>query len=103
MPSHQNGDLLWYKDHNRDGTGDVANGQVIGHGGWNDFTSVFSDGDGIIYAVTPAGDLVWHEDANRDGTGNVSGGETIGHGGWNTFAKVFSGGEGIIYAITEAA
>jgi len=29
----QDGNLLWFKDENRDGTGDVSNGKIIGNGG----------------------------------------------------------------------
>jgi len=36
------GDLLAYKDYNRNGKGSVANGQPIGTGGWNLVPNVFS-------------------------------------------------------------
>ncbi|MFT3771047.1 MAG: tachylectin-related carbohydrate-binding protein [Minicystis sp.] len=94
------GKMLFYRDKNQDGTGAVANGQVIGYGGWTGFKSVFSGGDGIIYAITTIGKLLFYRDANRDGTGTVTGGTTVGYGGWAGFKSVFSGGDGIIYAIT---
>jgi hypothetical protein len=45
------GRLLFYRDHTRDGTGDVSNPSVIGLGGWQVMRHLFSGGDGIIYAV----------------------------------------------------
>ena len=51
----QDGNLLWFKDENRDGTGDVSNGKIIGNGGWNTFASVYAGEEGVIYAITEAG------------------------------------------------
>ena len=48
----QDGDLLWFLDANRDGTGNVGSGKTIGHGGWNAFASTFAGGGGVIYAIT---------------------------------------------------
>jgi hypothetical protein len=46
------GQLLFYRDHNRDGTGDVHTPSVIGLGGWQVFRHLFSGGpDGSLYAV----------------------------------------------------
>jgi phospholipase C len=45
------GELRYYRDKTRDGTGDVGNPSVIGLGGWHQFRFLFSGGNGIIYAV----------------------------------------------------
>ena len=45
------GKLLFYRDFHRDGTGDVDTPSVIGLGGWDAFNSLFSGGNGAIYAV----------------------------------------------------
>jgi N,N-dimethylformamidase beta subunit-like, C-terminal/Tachylectin len=93
------GNLLLYRDANRDGTGDVGGGEIVWRGGWNEFAHVFDGGDGIVYAVTPDGDLLWY--GNHGGLFDVAKGKVIGHGGWNDFVNVFSGGEGTIYAVTQ--
>jgi hypothetical protein len=93
------GNLLQYRDANRDGTGDVGGGEIVWRGGWNEFARVFDGGSGMIYAITPDGDLLWYGD--HGGTLDVAKGRVIGHGGWNDFVTVFSGGEGVIYAVTR--
>ena len=45
------GQLLFYRDWNRDGTGDVNTPSVIGQGGWQVMKHLFDGGQGIIYAV----------------------------------------------------
>jgi hypothetical protein len=85
------GNLLFYRDKDQDGTGDVAGSTIIGHGGWNGFKSVFSGGDGVIYAITTDGNLLFYRDKNRDGTGDVAGSTVIGHGSWNQMWQVFAG------------
>jgi hypothetical protein len=96
------GQLLFYRDHTRDGTGDVSSPSVIGLGGWQVFSRLFSGGDGIIYAIDADGRLLFYRDATRDGTGDISSPGVIGQGGWQTFRHVFSGGGGIIYAVDDA-
>jgi hypothetical protein len=49
--AEQGGRLLFYRDANQDGTGDVANPAVIGLGGWQNILRLFSAGNGILYAV----------------------------------------------------
>ena len=47
------GQLLFYRDQTRDGTGDVNTPAVIGQGGWQRFLNVFADEAGTIYAIRP--------------------------------------------------
>jgi N,N-dimethylformamidase len=96
------GDLLYYRDTTRNGTGSWAEGmgRRIGKG-WGDFLEVFSGGDGILYAVKENGDLLYYRDLARNGQarwafGGV--GQKIGSG-FASFARLFSGGDGIIYAV----
>jgi hypothetical protein len=95
------GNLLWSKDTRRNGTGEVLNSSIIGHGGWQHFRNIFSGGDGIIYAITQDGNLLWYKDTQRNGKGVVANSKLIGRGGWQDFRHVFSGGDGSIYAITQ--
>lgn len=48
------GRLLFYRDYHQDGTGDVDTPSVIGLGGWDVFSFLFSGGNGAIYAVDSA-------------------------------------------------
>ena len=119
------GRLQWYRDDNRHGNNGpkaergwaASSGNQIGIG-WNGFTHVFSDGAGIIYAITPDGRLLWYRDDDRNGNNgpNAERGWAAGSGnqigiGWNGFTHVFGGGfeaptineEGgiIIYAVAQ--
>ena len=96
---YASGQLLFYRDFTRDGTGDVSFPGVIGLGGWQEFPRLFGGGDGIIYAVDSAGRLLFYRDHKRDGTGDVSSPGVIGQGGWQFMRHLFSGGDGIIYAV----
>jgi hypothetical protein len=96
---YDSGQLLFYRDFTRDGTGDVSSPGVIGQGGWQQFPRLFGGGDGIIYAVDDQGRLLFYRDYQRDGTGDVSNPSVIGLGGWQQFLHLFSGGDGIIYAV----
>jgi hypothetical protein len=103
------GDLHWYKDTHRNGSGivngiptsfDAPNeGAVIGTG-WNQFTHVVDGGGGVLYATEPNGDLLWYKDVARNGTWgwDPASGSLIGTG-WNVFSQVVSGGNGVLYAI----
>ena len=95
------GQLLFYRDSNRDGTGDVANPSVIGLGGWQAFSFVFSGGDGIIYAVDGEGRLLFYRDTTQDGMGDVSSPSIIGLGGWQNMRHLFAGDPGVIYAVDQ--
>ena len=98
------GNLLVYRDRNRDGTGeiDVATPMVIGRGGWQDHRFLFPGGDGIIYAVDGDGRLLFYRDEHRDGTGDVATPSVIGLGGWADYRFLFAGGDGSIYAVDHA-
>jgi hypothetical protein len=98
-PVFVSGKLLFYRDANQNGTGDVNSPSVIGQGGWQDFKFLFSGGNGIIYAVNPDGQLLFYRDTTQDGTGDVNTPSVIGQGGWQDFKFLFSGGNGIIYAV----
>ena len=98
----QAGRLLFYRDQNQNGTGNVANPSVIGLGGWQDFKFLLSGGNGIIYAVDQAGRLLFYRDQNQNGTGDVANPSVIGLGGWQDFKFLLSGGNGIIYAVDQA-
>jgi N,N-dimethylformamidase len=97
------GDLLYFRDTTRNGTGswaDVGRGRRIGRG-WGDFVEVFSGGEGVLYAVKENGDLLYFRDLARNGQarwafGGV--GQKIGRG-FASFARLVSGGDGIIYAV----
>jgi hypothetical protein len=97
------GDLLWYKDTSRNGSGFSFNapneGAVIGTG-WNQFSHVIDGGNGVLYAIEPNGDLLWYKDTARNGTWgwDPNSGHLIGTG-WNVFSQVVSGGNGMLYAI----
>jgi Tachylectin len=106
------GHLLFFRDEARDGSERWAlggTGQDLGRAktpdgadaGWLSFWTVFSGGDGVIYAITFDGDLLYFKDLARDGR-NVwaagGAGQRIGTG-WGDFLQVFPGGDGVIYAV----
>ena len=100
------GALLWYRDELGDGTNGADaergwapdSGSQIGYG-WDMFTTVFSGGDGIIYAITPDSDLLWYRDDLGDGSNGASGergwapgsGSAIGLG-WSIEPRVLISG-----------
>ncbi len=51
--STSSGQLLFYRDVAQNGTGDVSGASVVGLGVWQNFTSLFSGGNGVIYALVP--------------------------------------------------
>jgi hypothetical protein len=97
----KSGELLFYRDTTQNGTGDVNTPALIGLGGWQQFTKLFSDGNGAIYAINPLGQLLFYRDYTRNGTGDVNTPSVIGQGGWQNMKFVFSGGPGIIYAVNQ--
>lgn len=97
----ETGQLLFYRDWTRNGTGDVNTPAVIGLGGWQEFIHLFSGQNGVIYAVNPQGQLLFYRDWHRDGTGDVSSPSVIGLGGWQSMKHLFSGDNGVIYAVDE--
>ncbi|MEO7260161.1 MAG: tachylectin-related carbohydrate-binding protein [Jatrophihabitantaceae bacterium] len=95
------GQLLFYRDTTRDGRGDLHSPSIIGLGGWQQLTKVFSGGDGILYAVNSQGELLFYRDHNRDGTGDVNTPAVIGLGGWQQLRHLFAGDPGVIYAVDD--
>jgi hypothetical protein len=95
----QSGQLLFYRDTTRNGTGDVNTPGVIGLGGWQQMKFLFAGDPGVIYAVNPQGQLLFYRDMARNGTGDVSSPGVIGQGGWQEMLHLFYGGDGIIYAV----
>ncbi|HEX8080529.1 MAG TPA: tachylectin-related carbohydrate-binding protein [Jatrophihabitans sp.] len=95
------GQLLFYRDNTREGVGDLHSPSVIGQGGWQYLTKVFSGGDGILYAVNTQGELLFYRDHNRDGTGDVNTPSVIGLGGWQHMQHLFGGDPGVIYAVDD--
>ena len=93
------GQLLFYRDRTRNGTGDVNTPLLIGSGGWQQYTRLFSDGNGAIYAVNSKGQLLFYRDATRSGTDDINSPSVIGQGGWQNMKFIFSGGPGIIYSV----
>ncbi len=66
-----NGRLLYFKDLARNGSEVWAFGggaQVLSNSGWENYTWVFSGGDGILYAIGTNGDLLFFRDEARDGS-----------------------------------
>ncbi|MEO6501133.1 MAG: tachylectin-related carbohydrate-binding protein [Jatrophihabitantaceae bacterium] len=100
-PDLVTGQLLFYRDNTREGAGDLHSPSVIGLGGWQDLTSVFSGGDGIIYAVNAQGELLFYRDHNRDGTGDVNTPAVIGLGGWQHMRHLVAGEPGVLYAVDD--
>ena len=103
----RNGELHWYKDRHRDGSGivggvatsfDGANQGAAIATDWQGYKTVFSGGDGILYGIDSVGNLMFHQDSQRDGTPMVPRNDLIGTG-WGNFRHVFSGGDGVIYAV----
>jgi hypothetical protein len=103
----ETGELVWYRDDQRDG----QPGWAAGSGsqialGWDTFSQVFSGGGGVLYAIRKTGELLWYRDDLSDGTNGPNGerGWAAGSGsqianGWDAFSNVFSGGDGVIYAV----
>ena len=110
---NKNGQLLWYKHLGfRDGadrwqTSPDPKGYIGEGWGQDNFASVFSGGDGILYAVTKSGRLLWYKHLGfEDGTDKWLTTRDpkgyIGEGwGEDNFVQVFSGGNGILYAVNK--
>lgn len=111
------GELIWYR-HNgsRNGMSLEDAGSWVGPikvgTEWDNFKHIFSEGDGIIYAITPDGILKWYKHIGFENGEPIWEGPVEVGNGWNNFSKVFSSGirvtgdpalNGvIIYAITES-
>jgi hypothetical protein len=114
------GNLKWARHVGReDGSFQWEGPQKVGVG-WADSKQLFSDGNGIIYRVTPivpaslatgigqgmrgqpasGGDLMWYHHLGwDDGSFRWDGPKKVGIG-WGDFKQLFSGGDGIIYGVT---
>ena len=91
---NQQGQLLFYRDKNQDGTSNITGPSIIGSGLQN-MRPIFSGGNGTIYAVNEFNQLLFYRDKNQDGTGSISNSSVIGV----QFENPFSGGNGIIYDV----
>ena len=58
----EHGQLLFYRDTTRNGTGDVNTPSVIGQGGWQAMKFLFAGDPGVIYAVNQQGQLLFYRD-----------------------------------------
>lgn len=96
-----NGNLLWFRDWNQNGMGDLGPGTNLGTGGWDACKFLTADETGVLYAVTADDDLLWYRDF-RDNSGAMGDARIIGRGTFNGCQFVFSGGGGILYAVTSA-
>jgi hypothetical protein len=102
----ESGNLLWYKHEGQgDGVSRWANGSGgrVGHG-WQDFLSVFSTDDGVIYGIKPNGDLLWYKHEGREDGVNrwAKGSGAVVGNGWAGFRSVFAASDGVIYAINTS-
>lgn len=95
------GSLYWYQHDGRsDGKTQWTGKNLVGDGGWQQYTTVFAGGDKTLYAIRPDGTLYWYRhDGQADGTQQWTGKNLVGLGGWQKYISVFSGGGNIIYAI----
>jgi hypothetical protein len=100
-PAPRPGILYWYRGSDSRGTREVADGRIVGLGGWEQFKSVFSAGNEAIYAITNDGNLLWYRGTNGDGTREVAGARMVGQGGWQQFKFLFAGENETIYAVTN--
>ena len=79
---------------------------VVGEGGWDAYVSVFSAGNGLIYAVTAQGELRWYrhegwqsgeEKWEIDASGVPW--KVVEAAGWLRYRTLFAGGDGVIYGV----
>ncbi len=100
-----NGDLGWFRHTGQEyGTDNWANnGEFSKVGdGFQDYTHLFSPGNGIIYGVKADGKLYWLKHLGfSDGTDTwANGGLPVQVGeDWDRFSLIFSGGGNVIYAV----
>ena len=103
------GSLRWYKHLFGSGQTPQAgasiwlagSGNIIGSG-WNEFSWVWSGGNGLIYGALLNGDLQFYRDVGNGTPAWAAGsGNKIGRG-WNGFRHILSGGGGVIYVVDSA-
>lgn len=68
---------------------------------WQNYSFIFSGGDGIIYGVDHRGRLRFYRDPVQGGAGEMPTSLVISQGEWQQFKFLFSGGDGILYAVNE--
>ena len=115
----ETGELLWYRDTARDGSnaGRPDHGWAAGSGsqigaGWGNFSSVFSGGQGVIYAVRSDGSLLWYRDLLQNGSNGPHAergwaprsASPIGVG-WDKLQASFSPGtgDGVMYGVAATS
>jgi hypothetical protein len=108
--------LLWFRHEGRD-DGSMAwapaSGAQVGNG-WAGFSSVFSAGDGVVYAIEESGldpvtgrrtggRLLWYRHAGwRDGAFDwAPNSGAIVASGWHDFSQTFAGDDGVVYAVRD--
>ncbi|EMY34885.1 FG-GAP repeat-containing protein [Arthrobacter crystallopoietes BAB-32] len=93
LARHKNGNLWLYPG---DGEGGWLAKRIVGHGGWNSMTEIFSPGD--FDDDGSADVLARHKNGNLwlypgDGDGGWLAKRIVGHGGWNSMTTIFSSGD----------
>jgi phospholipase C len=101
VPQQTSGELLFYRDKARNGTGTVANPSSIAKNGWSNLRLPTSGGNGAIYAVDQQGRLLFFRDKTQDGTGDIGEASVIGQGGWQHMRSIHAGNNGILYAVDQ--
>jgi hypothetical protein len=98
------GTLLWYRHNNySNGGGGYASwsGPKVVGSGWASFKDVFSNGQGVIYAVKPDGKLVRYlHKGYATGDSVWSGPRSLGSG-WQNYRQIMPVGSGVILAIKD--
>jgi hypothetical protein len=96
------GELYWYRhygfQHGGTESRDWAAPTRVGTG-WHSFKTVFSAGNGILYAIKPNGQLLWYRhEGHADGSPTWEGPVVVGTG-WNELLQVFAAQDGVIYGV----
>lgn len=98
------GTMYWWRHNGAlNGTADWSKPVLVGTT-WNQYTQIFTMGEGVIYGIRPDGILVWYK---HNGYKHAQGGAAewgpileVGRG-WSGFKAVFGGGKGVIYVVTN--
>jgi len=86
------GNIRWYKYTGHDGHEAWApgSGNVIGKGGWDQFSRVHAGKNGHLYCIHGADCKLYKHEGNEHEHWGHGSGKVIGHGGWNLFSMVHS-------------